>query len=375
MMGTGCDRRAVLAGLGAAAFVTTAGAPVGFARAAAAGSGDLRVGVVYAGSRDDGGYNQSHALAIRSIAALPGVQVLEREAEGGGFDAVAGRLAAKDECRIVFVTAPDLSMPALLAGAMETPDTLFVLFGGVSMGDRLPANVALCSAFIDEAQHVAGLVAGYVSRSKRLGFVGAGRGPGVLRSLNALALGARRADPGATLRVAFLEPGAGEAEAADAGRALLAAGADTLAGHLPTVRPLCVVAEEAGAFCCGLHTDLSALAPTGYLTGAEWDWARADMMFVQALRGGNPWPRTLRGGLGAGLVRCGSFGPAVSAEARAHAEAARFQLANGNAAVFRGPILDNAGRVVVPKGKVLATDDPALGALTWLAEGVSELAR
>lgn len=374
MTGTSCGRRAVLARLGAAAFGAMAAAPVARARAADAGS-ELRIGVVYAGPRDDGGYNHSHALAIRSMAALPDVQVLEREEERGGLDAAAGRLAVKDGCRIVFVTAPDVSIPALLAGAVAAPDTLFVLFGGVSGGDRLPANVAVCSAFIDEAQHVAGLVAGYVSRTKRLGFVGSGRGPAVLRSLNALALGARRADPGATLRVVFLESGAGEAEAADAGRVLLAAGADTLAGHLRTVRPLCVVAEAAGAFCCGLHTDLSALAPKGYLTGAEWDWARAELAFVQALRGGIAWPRSMRGGLGAGLVRCGSFGAAVPAEARAHAEAARFQLANGTAAVFRGPILDNAGRTVVPKGKTLATDDPALSALAWLGEGVSELGR
>lgn len=374
MTGTSCDRRAVLAGLGTAAFAAATASSLARARAAGVG-GELRIGVVYAGPRDDGGYNQSHALAVRSMAALPDVQVLEREEEVGALDTAASRLATKDGCRIVFVTAPDISIPALQAGALAPPDALFVLFGGMPGGDRLPANVAVCSAFIDEAQHVAGLVAGYVSRTRRLGFVGSGREPAVLRSLNALALGARRADPGATLRVVFLDPGAGEAEAADAGRALLAAGADTLAGHLSTVRPLCAVAEAAGAFCCGLHTDLSALAPNGYLTGAEWDWARAELTFVQALRGGTAWPRVLRGGLGAGLVRCGSFGAAVPAEARAHAEAARFQLANGTAAVFRGPILDNAGRAVLPKGKSLATDDPALGALNWLAEGVSELGR
>jgi simple sugar transport system substrate-binding protein len=329
MTGTSCDRRAVLAGLGTAAFAAATASSLARSRAAGVG-GELRIGVVYAGPRDDGGYNQSHALAVRSMAALPDVQVLEREEEVGALDTAASRLATKDGCRIVFVTAPDISIPALQAGALAPPDALFV---------------------------------------------GSGREPAVLRSLNALALGARRADPGATLRVVFLDPGAGEAEAADAGRALLAAGADTLAGHLSTVRPLCAVAEAAGAFCCGLHTDLSALAPNGYLTGAEWDWARAELTFVQALRGGTAWPRVLRGGLGAGLVRCGSFGAAVPAEARAHAEAARFQLANGTAAVFRGPILDNAGRTVLPKGKSLATDDPALGALNWLAEGVSELGR
>lgn len=372
MKRTSCERRAVLAGIGAAA-ITAAGLRT--RSMAAAADGETLVGVVYAGPRDDGGYNHSHALAARALAALPGVRVLETEAERGGMAAAAGRLAGRDGCRLVLVTLPDETIATLLARAPETPGTLFLLFGDVSGADRLPANAAVCDGHIDEAQHVAGLVAGYVSRGKRLGFVASARGPGVLRSVNAFALGARRADPTAALRVAFLDPGAGEKEAAVAARALLAAGADVLAGHLPTARPLCQVAEAAGAFCCGLHTDLSALAPNGYLTGAEWDWARAEAVYVQAIRDGKPWPKVVRGGLGAGLVRCGGYGPAVGAEARAHAEAARFQLANGNAAVFRGPILDNGGRTVLPKGKSLASDDPALDALGWLAEGVAELGR
>lgn len=375
MTRTSCDRRAVLAGIGAAALGTAAAAATGSARAAPADGGETLVGVVYAGPRDDAGYNHSHALAARALAAIPGVRVLETEAERGGLDAAAVRLAGKEGCRLVLVTAPDPSVPALLAGAQGMPDTLFLLFGALPGVDRLPANAALCTGYIDEAQHVAGLVAGHASRTKALGFVAAGRGPGVLRVVNAFALGARRGDPTATLRVAFLEPGSGEEAVAEAGRALLAAGADTLAGHLPSVRPLCAVAEGAGAFCCGLHTDLSALAPGGYLTGAEWDWSRAGAVYVQALREGRPWPRAVRGGLGTGLVRCGGFGPAVGPEARAHAEAARFQLANGNAAVFRGPILDNAGRTVLPKGRTLASDDAALDSLAWLAEGVTELGR
>lgn len=374
MTRTSCDRRAVLAGIGTAAL---GAATVVAARAGTVGAdgGEMLVGVVYAGPRDDAGYNRSHALAARTLAGMPGLRVLETEAERGGLDTAAGRLAGKEGCRLVLVTAPDPSVPVLLAGAHATPDTLFLLFGAMPATDRLPANAALCAGHIDEAQHVAGLVAGHVSRGKRLGFVASGRGPAVLRDINAFALGARRGDPAATLRVAFLGPGAGEEEAAEAGRALLAAGADTLAGHLPTVRPLCAVAEAAGAFCCGLHTDLSALAPGGYLTGAEWDWSRAGAVYVQALREGRPWPKSVRGGLGSGLVRCGGFGPAVGAEARAHAEAARFQLANGNAAVFRGPILDNTGRTVLPKGKSLASDDPALDSLAWLVDGVSELGR
>jgi basic membrane protein A len=40
---------------------------------------DLTVGVVYVGARDDFGWNQAHAAAIKSLAEVPGVKVVEEE--------------------------------------------------------------------------------------------------------------------------------------------------------------------------------------------------------------------------------------------------------------------------------------------------------
>jgi hypothetical protein len=39
----------------------------------------LTVGVVYVGARDDFGWNQAHAVAIKSLAEVPGVKVVEEE--------------------------------------------------------------------------------------------------------------------------------------------------------------------------------------------------------------------------------------------------------------------------------------------------------
>ena len=33
-------------------------------------------------------------------------------------------------------------------------------------------------------------------------------------------------------------------------------------------------AERRGIFVCGYHANGSKLAPKGYLTGAEWNWAK-----------------------------------------------------------------------------------------------------
>jgi basic membrane protein A and related proteins len=60
--------------LGAAGATLNLGA---LQRALAAG--DLTVGIVYVGARDDFGWNQAHAVAIKSLKDVPGVKVVEEE--------------------------------------------------------------------------------------------------------------------------------------------------------------------------------------------------------------------------------------------------------------------------------------------------------
>ncbi len=272
------------------------------------------------------------------------------------------------------MTAPGESVPALLAQADAHRDTVFLLCDGALANLRLPANVGVYDAYMDEGQHIAGIIAGYASRTKRVGLVAAESSPRVLRCVNAFALGVRRADTAVTVRLALVGAAPTPEAVSAAAEALVADGVDVLSGQLDSVRPLCEVAEAAGVRCCGLHVDLSALAPEGFLTGTQPDWARICADTVLRIRSGGPWERVQRGGFGSGYVRSTAYGPGVGVEARAHADAARMQLANGNAAVFRGPILDNTGRTALGKGKALKSDDPALDRLVWLAEGV-ELVR
>ncbi|WP_448190751.1 BMP family ABC transporter substrate-binding protein [Azospirillum sp. sgz301742] len=356
----------LVGGIGAAALLSAS--PL---RAqGAAPNTPLGVGFLYGGRRADYGIIQAHAEAARAIATLPGIRVEEIETDAAGLPAATEQLAGARGCRVVFVTAPGDAVPALLAQADAHRDTMFLLCGSAHADLRLPGNVGVYDAYLDEGQHIAGIVAGYASRSKRVGLVAAQSSPRVLRCVNAFALGVRRADPAVGVRLAFVGADATPDAVTAAAKALVADGADVLSGQLDSVRPLCEVAEAAGVRCCGLHVDLSALAPEGFLTGTQPDWTRICADTVLRIQSGRPWERKQCGGFGGGYVRSTAYGRGVGVEARAHADAARMQLANGNAAVFRGPITDNTGRTALAKGKSLRSDDPALNRLVWLLEGI-----
>ncbi|MCW2245767.1 simple sugar transport system substrate-binding protein [Azospirillum fermentarium] len=375
------SRRGFLAAAGAGAGLVLAGSmPPG--RAAGVDSGaPFTVGILYKGPRADFGYNQAHADAARHMAALPGVTLDEVEYDPGGRDAALAGLAGRGDCGLIVATRGGGAVSELLSQATAHPRTVFLIYGDGMEGMRLPSNVITYEGLLNEAQHISGLVAGYAGkrpgmRGRSIGFVAAARTPRALRSINAFALGVRRADPTATVRLAVVGDGATPEQVAEAAQALVHShGAEVLAGYLDSLRPVCAVAEANGVLCCGLHTNLSFAAPQGFLTGAEWEWGTFYAETAAAVRRGGGWPASVRGGFAAGLVRNSPYGPAVSAEARAHADAARMQLANGNAAVFRGPLTDNNGRVVLPRGKTLSSSDGALDSMAWLVDGVTDVSR
>ena len=123
-------------------------------------------------------------------------------------------------------------------------------------------------------------------------------------------------------------------------------------------------------FTCGYHANQSKLAPKGYLTGAEWNWATVYKGFAEAAIKGAPLGNFVRGGLAEGFVKMSPYGPAVSAEARKRADAVKAEIMKGKFAVFKGPLKDNKGNIVIPAGKAFDETAIELESTNWLVEGV-----
>jgi simple sugar transport system substrate-binding protein len=129
-------------------------------------------------------------------------------------------------------------------------------------------------------------------------------------------------------------------------------------------------AERRGMFTCGYHANQAPLAPKGYLTGAEWNWLTVYKMFVEKMQKGEPLPNFTRGGLAEGFVKTSAYGPAVSQEARKHADAVKAEVLKGNFAVIRGPLKDNKGGSVVASGTAYPETAIELESMNYLVEGV-----
>ncbi len=357
-------RRALLgSAAGAAAFGLT-----GAAQAQKA----LVIGFIYVGPRDDYGYNQAHAEAAAILKKMPGVKVVEEEKvpETVAVEKSMESMINLDGATLVFPTSFGYFDPHMLKMAAKYPAVQFRHCGGLWTAGKHAKNTGSYFGYIDECQYLSGIVAGHVSKSGKLGFVAAKPIPQVLRNINAFTLGARSVNPKITTQAIFTGDWSLPVKEAEATNSMIAQGIDVVTCHVDSPKVVIETAERAGIYTCGYHTNQAKLAPKGYLTGAEWNWERVYVDFVEAMKKGAAPGNFVRGGLKEGYVKTSAYGPAVPGAAKTKADAVKLEMLNGSYAIFKGGLKDNKGTVVIPAGTDYTQLEPKLESMNYLVEGV-----
>lgn len=361
-------RRTFLKTVGAATALTALGP---LASKAALAADKLTVGVIYVGPRGDFGYNQSHAQAAANIKKMAGIKVVEEEKvpETVAVQKVMESMIQQDGAKLIFATSFGYFDPHVLKMAEKYPDVRFAHCGGL-WSEGKPKNVGSFFGYIDECEYLSGIVAAHASKSKKLGFIAAKPIPQVLRNINSFTLGAQSVDPAITTHVIFTGDWSMPVKEAEAANSLIDQGCDVLTCHVDGPKVIVETAEKRGVYSCGYHASQAALAPKGYLTGAEWDWTTPYKTLVSSAQAGKPMINFLRGGLKEGFVKMSPYGAAVSAKAKAKADGVKAKMLKGDFVIFKGPIKDNAGNTVIQAGVSHAQQDVALEQMNYLVAGV-----
>jgi simple sugar transport system substrate-binding protein len=358
------SRRALLGGAaGAAAFGLTG---------AANAQKPLVIGFIYVGPRDDYGYNQAHAEAAAVLKKMAGVKVVEEEKvpETVAVEKTMESMINLDGATLVFPTSFGYFDPHMLKMAAKYPKIQFRHCGGLWNQAKNPMNTGSYFGYIDEAQYLSGIVAGHASKSGKIGFVAAKPIPQVLRNINAFTMGARSVNPKITCQTIFTGDWSLPVKEAEATNSMIAQGVDVVTCHVDSPKVVVETAERAGIYTCGYHCNQAKLAPKGYLTGAEWNWEKIYVDFVETMKKGGVPGNFVRGGLKAGYVRNSAYGPAVSDAAKAKADATKAEIIGGSFAIFKGPLKDNKGNTVIAAGTSYTQTEPVLEGMNYLVEGV-----
>ena len=158
-------------------------------------------------------------------------------------------------------------MDATLAAAQRYPDVIFAHATGFM---RAP-NVATYTADFYQVYYLNGLMAGALTESGTVGYVGAFPIPEVKRHIDAFTLGVREVNPEATVAVRWINAWFDPAAATEATQALVAEGADVFAftEDTPTVIQ---VAAEGNLPSFAHYSPMLQFAPEEVVSGQLVHW-------------------------------------------------------------------------------------------------------
>lgn len=349
------------AGVGLATLTGMGSGPV----PASAADEPLKVGFVYVGPVGDYGWSYQHDQGRKAVEAEFGDAVkttfVESVPEGADAERVLTQLASSGH-DLIFTTSFGF-MNATIKTAQRFPDVRFEHATGYKRAD----NVATYAARFYEGRYVIGVIAGHMTESDTIGYIGAVPIPEVVRGINAFTQGLRSVNPDATVKVIWVNSWYDPGKERDAAETLITQGADILTQHTDSPAPVQVAAEK-GIYAFGQATDMSEFGPEVHLTAIVDDWSNYYVERTRAVLEGTWESQDTWGGLDSGMVFISEYNTVLPAEVVEAAEAARKAIAAGELHPLAGPLKSQDGEVVIPEGE-MPTDEQLLS-MDWFVEGV-----
>jgi len=325
----------------------------------------LKVGFVYVSPIGDAGWTTQHNRGREQMQQALGDRVttsfVEKVPEGADAERVIRDLAAQGH-KLIFTTSFGFMNPTIKV-AGEFPDVRFEH----ATGYKRAANVGTYNVRFYEGRYAAGVLAGRMTKTNTLGYVGAFPIPEVLQGINAFTLGARSVNPKAQVRVIWVNSWYDPGKERDAANALIGQGADILTHHTDS-SAVVATAEEKGRMAIAYHSDMAKFGPKAQLAAVTHHWGEYYTRTAQSVLDGTWKPGNLWGGMKDGMIKVEAFNESVPKEVVDLVNAKAASIKAGEFHPFTGPIRSNDGREIAAQGAVL--NDEQLGKMDFYVEGV-----
>ena len=259
-----------------------------------------RVGLVTPGSIADAAWNSGAFEGLQRIRDSLGMAVSHVEARTPSEQDEALRAYAAQGYDLVFAHGFEFQDPAERVSA-EYPKTVFI----VTSGRRVKGNVAPLIFRLEEASYLAGMVAGGLTRSNILGFVGGIELPPIEAAYQGWVNGALAMNPKVQSRKIYLNTFDDPAAGREAALALIRVGADMFHHNADAagIGVFQAAKESKGVYVFGANDDQAHLAPDRVIGSAVIDLPRAFLMVASEIKAGTFRPRIEAFGLESGVVR------------------------------------------------------------------------
>ena len=349
-------RLAALSTLGAAAALVGCGkkeeaapmaaAPASAPAAAPAKAEPLKAAWVYLGPVGDAGWTFAHDQGRKAVEKEFGDKVVatfvEKVPESADAERVIRDLATQGN-KIIFATSFGYMEPMVKVAA-EFPDVKFEH----ATGYKMSANMRVYDAKFYEDAYLAGVIAGKMSKTGTLGFVGSFPIPEVLRNINAFTLGAQSVNPKIKTKVVWVSSWFDPPKEGDAAQSLINGGADVLLQNTDS-SAVVQTAEKTGKFAFGWDADMSTTAPKAHLASAVVHWGGYYVKSIKDVMDGTWKSERTVWGVKEGQNDLEKIADVVPADTKAKIDEIKAGMKAGTFEVFTGPLSNNEGKEVLAK--------------------------
>jgi simple sugar transport system substrate-binding protein len=330
---------ALLVGCGKKEEPKKAEAPA--APASAAKPEPIKAAWIYVGPVGDAGWSFAHDLGRKAVEAKFGDGVkttfVEKVPEGADAERVIRDLATQGN-KIIFATSFGY-MDAMLKVAGEFPDVKFEH----ATGYKTAPNMRIYDASFYQDTYMAGVIAGKMTKTNVLGFVGSFPIPEVLRNINAFTLGAQSVNPKVKTKVVWVNTWFDPPKESEAAQSLINQKADVLLQNTDSTAVL-QTAEKNGKYAFGWDSDMSTFGPKAHLGSAIVNWAPYYIKAIEELKAGTWKTERTVWGVKEGLNDLIKIADVVPEDAKKRVEEIKAGMKDGSFEVFTGPIVDNTGK-------------------------------
>jgi simple sugar transport system substrate-binding protein len=331
----------------------------------AATAGDkTKVGFIYVGPTGDHGWTYRHDIGRQDVEKHFGDKVETTYIESvkyGPDSERAIRAMAKSGADIIFATSFGYMEP-MLKVAKEFPNVKFEH----ATGYKQSKNMSSYGLRLYQARHVQGVIAGMMTKTNKICYVGAFPIPEVIREINTYYLGAKSVNPDVDIDIIWVNTWYNPGREADAAKVMIAEGCDMVAQHTDSPAPL-QTAEKAGVLGFGQASNQYKFAPKAQLTATIDNWSPYYIEKVQAVMDGTWKSGDYFGHMKDDVVQMAPF-TNMPDDVKAFAQKIKDGITNGKYFAFTGPIKDNTGKLQLKDGEIAS--DGHLNSMMYYVEGI-----
>ncbi|HTO59697.1 MAG TPA: BMP family ABC transporter substrate-binding protein, partial [Bradyrhizobium sp.] len=254
--------------------------------------------------------------------------------------------------------------PALKV-AKQFPNVKFEHATGYKRAD----NLATYNIRFYEGRYIQGVIAGKMSKSGIVGYVGSVPIPEVIMGMNSFIQGMRSVNPAGKIKMVMINAWYDPGKEADAAKALIDQGADIVAQHTDSPAAMKIAAER-GKLAFGQDSEMIKFGPTTQLTSIIDNWAPYYIARVKAELDGTWKEEDTWGGLKSQMVVMAPF-TNMPDDVKKLAEDTKAAIIDGKLLPFKCPVVDQDGKTVECKGGDHLDDGQVLG-MHFYVKGVDD---